>query len=183
MKTRMLFSVVVVGLMVVCGLSLVGGIACHGESTTPPACCPKCGCRECLVPVCHITCTTKQEKKYRYCCKCETICIPDHCSCTSDGCCKDNCDCKKCDCLIKDVYKLVKIPYTVDVPVRKCTIEWTCPKCGCNCGCTEKSDATSPTAVPMTSSRGQATMTTPTLPAIFRLNVAEDAASAQATDQ
>ena len=150
MKIQNMKTIVAPTLLAMCITAMawlsIAEVLCRAESSTsPPNCCPKCGCHECLIPVCHLTCTTKKETKYRYCCKCETICIPDHCPCGS-GCddCK-NCGCadqsctktsgdwqySKCSCLIKTVYKLVKIPYTVEIPVRKCTIEWTCPKCGC----------------------------------------------------
>ncbi len=118
----------------------------------PGCCCPKCGCHEGLVPVCHTYCTTKKETKYRYCCKCEEKCIPEHCppcpKCCEGGCgdkcgCADqgcnDCGCEegKCHCRIIEQHKLVKYAYTVEHPVRKCTVEWVCPRCGCSCGTTE----------------------------------------------
>ena len=118
------------------------------SSCSSTTCCPKCGCHEGLIPICHPYCTTKKETKYHYFCKCETICIPDHCpSCPKcgDGCCEGTCNegCEngKCNCLIKEVHKLVKVPYTVETPVRKCNIEWVCPNCGCGCGTSEKVDS------------------------------------------
>jgi hypothetical protein len=131
-------------------LLIAGDVGANVDtSCTAATCCPKCGCHEGLVPVCHTYCTTKKETKYHYLCKCETICVPDHCpSCPKcgDGCCEggcgeDGCESGKCTCLIKTVHKLAKIPYTVETPVRKCTIEWVCPSCGCSCGASDK-DAT-----------------------------------------
>ncbi|HEV3415794.1 MAG TPA: hypothetical protein VG056_03255 [Pirellulales bacterium] len=154
------------------GLVRAGEPTCNAEPSCaapaccdPCTCCPKCGCHEGLVPVCHTYCTTKKVTKYHYCCKCEEICIPQgHCPCCpkcGEGCCEkggctdncgcDNCGCEngKCNCLVKEVHKLVKIPYTIEEPVRKCTVEWVCPKCGCNCGCSEKSDSAPAPAGPM----------------------------------
>ena len=37
-------------------------------------CCPKCGCHEGMIPVCHNYCELKKTTKYHYCCKCEEIC-------------------------------------------------------------------------------------------------------------
>ena len=70
------------------------------------------------------------------------------CSTCGDGCCDKGCaasavaimaDANKAiaTACTADVHTLVKIPYTVEVPVRKCTIEWVCPHCGCPCGSTE----------------------------------------------
>jgi len=123
--------------------------------TAAATCCPKCGCHQGLIPVCHTYCTTKKETKYHYSCKCETICIPDHCppcpkcgDACCEGSCTEGCENGKCNCLIKEVHKLVKVPYTVETPVRKCTIEWVCPSCGCSCGTSEKSASTqSPAAL------------------------------------
>ncbi|HEV3415796.1 MAG TPA: hypothetical protein VG056_03265 [Pirellulales bacterium] len=159
------------------GLVRAGEPTCNAEpSCAAPACCnsgtccPKCGCHEGMIPICHPYCTTKKVVKYHYCCKCEELCIPGRfpccpkcgdgccekggctagCGCTENGAC-DTCGCEqgKCNCLIREVHKLVKIPYTVEVPVRKCTVEWVCPKCGCNCGCSEKSDSAPAPAAPM----------------------------------
>jgi hypothetical protein len=126
-------------------------------ASAPPSRCAKCGCHDGLVPVCHTYCTTKIETKYRYYCKCETICVPDgNCSLTKCGsgpcensnganhsCSNTECNCSECQChcLVKDVYKLVKVPYTAETPVRKCTVEWICPECGCTCSCTETSES------------------------------------------
>ncbi|HEV2972748.1 MAG TPA: hypothetical protein VGY55_22460 [Pirellulales bacterium] len=159
------------------GLVRAGEPTCSAEPSCaapaccdPGCCCPKCGCHEGMIPVCHPYCTTKKVVKYHYCCKCEELCIPGRFPCCpkcAEGCCENGgctagcgctengargaCGCEegKCNCLIREVHKLVKIPYTVEVPVRKCTIEWVCPKCGCNCGCTEKADSAPAPAAPM----------------------------------
>jgi hypothetical protein len=39
--------------------------------------------------------------------------------------------------MIREVHKLVKYPYTEEHQVRKCTVEWVCPRCGGSCGTTE----------------------------------------------
>jgi hypothetical protein len=119
-------------------------------------CCPKCGCHEGMVPVCHTYCEKKKETKYHYCCKCEEICQPSgHCKCCDCGCdkceggcngggnCNDGCGCEEnnCHCHIYKSTKLVKFPYTVETPVKKCKVEWVCPQCGCSCGTTEAPNA------------------------------------------
>jgi hypothetical protein len=134
-------------------------------------CCPQCGCHEGMCPVCHPYCEMKKITKYKYCCTCEDKCIPhgncetlfchhcdgeQPCGCTS-GCDSGNCGrgCEGCrECKVYTVKKLVKIPYTVEVPVHKCWVEWVCPKCGCSCnggcGCDhEMAPAASPSAAPM----------------------------------
>jgi hypothetical protein len=124
-----------------------------------PSHCSNCGCHDGLIPVCHSYCTTKKETKYRYHCKCETICIPDSACCLlrrgagvanvncNQPCCSDT-SCSdgsgNCRCLVKEVYRLVKVPYTVETPVRKCAVDWICPRCGCKCGTTETCDLTAP---------------------------------------
>jgi hypothetical protein len=136
--------------------------ACSAEpSEFTPSHCSNCGCHDGLIPVCHSYCTTKKETKYRYYCRCETICIPDSSCCLlrlgnsvdnpncNQPCCSGtNCSAEKgnCHCLVKEVYKLVKVPYTVETPVRKCTVDWICPRCGCKCGTTETCDLTGPIA-------------------------------------
>jgi len=137
-------------------------------------CCPQCGCHEGMVPVCHIVCTTAKVKKYKYTCKCDTVCFPPcewectlgkghHCGCGCGSSCTSGCGCAAgcgcdgsngcgcesecCNCKVRDIHKLVKCEYTVDVPVRKCVVEWVCPNCGCNCGCTEGGCA-APSAAP-----------------------------------
>ena len=135
-------------------------------------CCPRCGCHEGLVPVCHPYMDTKTVTKYRYCCLCEDKCIPGKdCCCGWDlhlgcheGCgdcgCKESCGCESCGCgcdhcKVREIKKLVKIPYKETVCVRKCWVEWVCPKCNCCCnaegapaGCTENNNA-APAAAPM----------------------------------
>jgi hypothetical protein len=118
-------------------------------------CCPQCGCK--LVPVCHVYWDTKKITKYEYTCKCETICVPKV-SCCGDKCggcgqcadgCKEGCQgscnnaCNNggdgcgsgcCKCCIHEVKKLVKVPCVKEECVRKCSVTWTCPKCGGCCG-------------------------------------------------
>jgi hypothetical protein len=130
-----------------------------GKAACDPCCrcCPHCGC--CLVPVCHSFCTTKKTTEHEYSCTCNTICIPGvtplcrkcdccdgsgHCAggcntCGSGcGACNDPCeDCCGC-CRVRNVHKLVVHPVTKEECVKKCTVEWTCPKCGC-CGATPTS--------------------------------------------
>ncbi|HEV2972746.1 MAG TPA: hypothetical protein VGY55_22450 [Pirellulales bacterium] len=171
MKTIAMSAALAIAALAASRLSMAGEATCNAEPSCaapaccdPGCCCPKCGCHEGLVPVCHSYCTTKKVTKYHYCCKCEELCIPGRFPCCpkcGDGCCEkggctdncgcDNCGCEsgKCNCLIKEVHKLVKIPYTVEVPVRKCTVEWVCPKCGCDCGCTEKTNSVPAPAAPM----------------------------------
>jgi hypothetical protein len=136
-------------LLTLIGLALLGGSplwaaecgACdQAAGKACGRCCPHCG--TCLVPVCHISCTTKKTTEYKYKCVCETICIPPvtplceacggcgkSCGCADEcdkGCSKDNCGCK---CRVREVKKLVKYPVTKETPVRTCTVEWTCPNC------------------------------------------------------
>jgi hypothetical protein len=157
------------------GLVLLGGSLLPGQS--PPSareaacgveagcnascnCCPQCGCR--LVPVCNISCTTKKVTEYKYRCVCEDICIPrvtpickrgESCGCSGEcagGCDTCNSGCQEgCGerCRVHEVRKLVKYPVTKEVPVRKCTVGWTCPKCG-NCG--QCQSTSTPPAAPAT---------------------------------
>ena len=151
----------IISLVATCALMATNWpIAAEERSVSAPTCtttcCAKCGCHEGLVPVCHTYCTTKKETKYRYYCKCETICVPEGChsgtACAQHGC-SDTCDGNDCGCkcFIKDTYKLVKVPYTVETPVKKCTVEWVCPHCGCSCGCTEQSDSATKVPPPIRS--------------------------------
>ncbi len=107
-------------------------------------CCPSCGCR--LVPVCHVYCAPKTVVEHKYTCRCEEVCIPGP-SCCCKGC--GNCDgsgsccggdtgnngCQGCcgHCRVREVARLVIHPVPKETPVRKCTVEWVCPKCGA-CG-------------------------------------------------
>jgi hypothetical protein len=102
-----------------------GGNGCCG-------CCAACGC--CLVPVCQISCTTKKVTEYKYSCRCEDMCVPGvvplckrraACETSDDGCPRD-CSGR---CTVHEVKQLVKHPVTKEVPVRKCTVQWVCPKC------------------------------------------------------
>jgi hypothetical protein len=191
MKAILMSSTLAIAALAVAGLSMAGEPTCDARpscAAAPPTCdscgcCPKCGCHECMIPICHSFCTTKKVTKYHYCCKCEEICIPDHCPpcpkcgdgcCDKAGCaegCGNDCGCEsgKCKCLIVEAHKLVKIPYTVEVPVRKCTVEWVCPKCGCNCGCNGTSEpAPTPTAPtpPLPPIPGKSASAAPTRPAV-----------------
>ncbi|MGD0897352.1 MAG: hypothetical protein ABR915_05910 [Thermoguttaceae bacterium] len=121
-------------------------------------CCPHCGCK--LVPQCHIYCTTKKVTEYKYTCCCEDKCLLCP-SCRCSKCC-DNCagsggcatggdtsnnGCQECcgKCKVCEVKKLIKCPCVKEVPVRQCTVEWVCPKCG-NCG--EGGSTSAPAAAP-----------------------------------
>ena len=165
MKTLVMTTAFALAAIAAVELSQAGEPGCSAEPSCaapaccdPGMCCPKCGCHEGLVPVCHTYCTTKKVTKYHYCCKCDTICIPSHCPpCPKcgEGCCDQSCnsgcgcDDGCCKCMIRDVHMLVKIPYTVEEPVRKCTVEWVCPRCGCDCGCSQKSEAAPSPATPI----------------------------------
>jgi hypothetical protein len=131
-------------------------------------CCPKCGCHEGMIPVCHNYCEMKKTTKYHYCCKCEEICAPsghskccggcDKCGGEGNGGCGCNEGCggeeENCHCHIYTAHKLVKIPYTVETPVKKCKVEWVCPRCGCNCGTTEAPNAAPAPSGPPTPAPG-----------------------------
>jgi hypothetical protein len=139
------------------GCAAAPGCGCNdGEM-----CCPRCGCHEGLVPVCHPYCDVRVVTKYKYCCVCEDTCIPGkdfcglglHCGCDCNkGGCKDcGCESGGCEhCRVRQVHKLVKIPYTVEEPVKKCWVEWVCPRCNCGCngdaptGCSEGNAAPTP---------------------------------------
>ncbi len=133
---------------------------CAAGACPDGMCCPRCGCHEGLCPVCHPYCGTKTVTKYKYCCLCEDKCITcgcctpvegffmhkccdeGQCGCTSgcnSGCENGNCGCGEgCNhCRVREINKLVKIPYKVEVPTQKCWVEWVCPHCNCNCGCSE----------------------------------------------
>jgi hypothetical protein len=113
------------------GLALLWSVPFLGQAPTAATaddamcckCCPHCGCR--LVPVCHICCDTKKVTEYKYSCTCDEICIPG----VTPLChhCEEGCGGR---CAIHESRKLVKYPVTKEVPVRKCTVEWTCPQCG-----------------------------------------------------
>jgi hypothetical protein len=47
------------------------------------------------------------------------------------------------------VHHLVKCPYTEEVCVRKCRIDWVCPNCHCDCGCDQGMAPAAPSAAPM----------------------------------
>ena len=168
------------------GSPACGETCCSGESCCKEQCnrCPHCGCK--LVPVCHCCCEMKKETKYKYCEKCETICVPGpgcclggkSCGCEcgggqcgEKGCCEKGCEscCEKCatcdhsnsgcGCSVHCVKKLIKCPYVVEHPVRKCTVEWCCPHCsGCGCQggqCCET--ACTPSGAPVTAPMAPAT--------------------------
>jgi hypothetical protein len=141
------------------GLALLCGVAFAGPASTAAMaddatcrdnaggglhcdCCPHCGCQ--LVPVCHISCTTKKETTFTYTCQCETICVPGVTRCC-DKC--GDCD-GGCKCRVHEVKHLVKIPCVKEVPVKKCTVERVCPQCGCHGNCTEGA-APSPQLAPV----------------------------------
>ncbi len=158
MKTIRLFTAFALVALAATVSSRAAEPGCNAEPTCaaapvcdPGTCCPKCGCHEGLIPVCHPYCATKKVVKYKYCCKCTELCVPGRFPCCSScgdcgcnggcgqqGCCDNGgCESGHCNCLVRDVHQMVKIPYTVEVPVRKCNVTWVCPSCGCDCGCTE----------------------------------------------
>jgi hypothetical protein len=47
------------------------------------------------------------------------------------------------------VPRLVIHPVTEEVPVRKCTVQWVCPKCGACCG--QSGSTATPPAAPVVS--------------------------------
>ena len=133
-----------------CGPAACAAATCGCETGCNACdnCCPNCGCR--LVPVCHVYCDTKKVTEHKYTCICEEVCIPG-CSCCCKRCgngdgsgsCGDTCNngCQEgCGgrCRVREVPRLVIHPVTKEVPVRKCTVEWVCPKCGAcgQCGST-----------------------------------------------
>jgi hypothetical protein len=156
----------------------------YAEAPSPPPCCPQCGCREGLVPVCHTYWTTKKETKYHYCCQCEPICVPDQPPCCTkllsdkncaDGSCSDdvgNCEHGKCNCLIVAQHKLVKFPYTVETPVCKCKIDWVCPHCGCNCTAENELSPPADTSTPISSPTALPASATLTQQATYGINTA-----------
>ncbi len=158
MKTFVASLTLIVGGLALAGWSLAAETA--ADCTTAPTCaagtcCPQCGCHEGLVPVCHPYCTTKKTVKYKYCCKCDTICIPGHCpkcdwGCGDGGCAAGSgdggCESGKCQCESLEVTHHMKIPYVVVTPVRKCYVTWVCPKCGCDCHCPGEAAAPAPGA-------------------------------------
>jgi hypothetical protein len=141
--------------------AMADGAVCCG-------CCPHCGCK--LVPVCHVSCTTKKETTYKYTCNCDTLCVPgvtrlcDKCgkcdgsnqgagsgeACTNggDNSCPDGCK-GGCKCRVHEVKHLVKVPSVKEVPVKKCTVEWVCPHCDCHGDCTEGVAPSNPAPAPV----------------------------------
>ena len=85
-----------------------------------------------MTPVCHMTCDTKKETVHKYGCACKWICLPPVTPvCGRDCCDNGNSNCKDCECCeIRCVHKLVVCPVTKETPIKKCTVLWTCPKCG-----------------------------------------------------
>ncbi len=140
-KMKSFYTCALLAIATITSIGHAGEPTCCADSIcVPGTCCPKCGCHEGLLPVCHSYCDTKKVIKYKYCCTCEEMCIPGHAPCcetcnNQDGGCAVTCgsDDGKCDCTYRNVKKLVKIPYLAYEPVRKCNVEWTCPKCGCAC--------------------------------------------------
>jgi hypothetical protein len=65
--------------------------------------------------------------KHDYCCHCKDHCVPGpaHCCKDCDGCCQEDC----CHCRIREIHKLAIIPVCEQEPVRKCKVEWVCPRC------------------------------------------------------
>ena len=117
--------------------------------------CPRCGC--CMVPVCHMTCDIKKETVHKYGCTCKWICLPPITP-PACGCCCERCDngsgnsngnCEDCGCCeIRCVHKLLVCPVTKETPVRKCTVLWTCPKCGYGPCCDGSAEPATPMPAP-----------------------------------
>ena len=80
-----------------------------------------------LVPVCHPYCETKTTIKHEYCCHCKDHCVPgpQHCCKDCDGCCHEECG----KCCIREIHKLAIIPVCHEEQVRRCKVEWVCPRC------------------------------------------------------
>jgi len=67
--------------------------------------------------------------------------------CGGDACnngCQESCG----KCCIHEVRKLVVYPCVKEVPVRKCWIEWVCPKCGDCCNGQPAATPAQPTPAP-----------------------------------
>jgi hypothetical protein len=112
-------------------------------------CCVRCGeTSGCQPKVCQIVCGTKKVKKCAWRVECEDFCVPlpgcrkDNCStggCTPVGSCEQGCG-ETCStkCLVRPKCgpvrsrkRLVKVEYTIEVPIYKCVVQ---PLCG---GCCE----------------------------------------------
>ena len=110
-----------------CGAQAGCDGACNGCSQCGGSCkcCPHCGCK--LVPVCRPYCETKTTIKHEYCCHCKDLCVPgpQHCCKDCDGCCHEECGKSN----IHKIHKLATIPVCKEEEVRKCTVEWVCPRC------------------------------------------------------
>lgn len=137
------------------------GESCCKESCNR---CPHCGCKLVPVCHCCCEMKKETKYHYCEICKticvpgpgcclfgksCECGCENGCCEkgCCEKGCCEKGCEscCEKgcetcnkhnsgCGCSVHCVKKLVKCPYTVEHPVRTCTVEWCCPHCS-GCGC------------------------------------------------
>lgn len=143
--------------------SCCGNAACESKCGNGgcDSCCPHCGCKLC--PQCNITCTTKKETVYKYTCKCDAVCIPGvscvgGCSDCEKGCCDGSCG----RCRVREVKRLMKVPCTKEVPVRKCEVVWTCPKCDCSFSGSESSEK--PAAAPAEARPAAPAPTMPTAP-------------------
>jgi hypothetical protein len=114
------------GCATACGAQAGCDGCCNGCSQCDECkCCPHCGCKLC--PVCHPYCDTKTTIKHEYTYHCKDHCVPgpEHCCKDCNGCCQDEC----CHCKIREIHKLVIIPVCEEEQVRKCKVEWVCPRC------------------------------------------------------
>jgi len=102
----------------VCEEICIPGVSRCGEGCGDHAGCGKCesGCNSCA---CNGGCNT---------------CSSGACgngACNNGG---EGCD---CHCRVREIHKLVIYPCTKSSSVKKCSVEWVCPRCGNQCGCSE----------------------------------------------
>lgn len=127
---------------------------CHEYWTTKKVTkyCYKCVCEEICLPgpcgacndgfLCHLGCKDNGSPGCAASCGSKDCGCKDNCG--SGGC---NAGCGECrHCKYREVHHLVKCPVTTEVCVRKCRIDWVCPHCHCDCGCTP--DQEMPSAAP-----------------------------------
>ena len=102
-----------------------------------PNCCAKCGVvSACQPQPCKVVCDVKKVKKHRWVVEQEEFCVPEPCrarrSC-NQGCgetCAPSCLVQPKPGAVRCRKKLVKEEYTVEVPIYKCVVEYSCSDCG-----------------------------------------------------